>query len=100
MYFKNMYFSNYVFQRYFCKCILTFQVIDLIIPTADTVRQTFFLEVYVTHEVPLLFVGPTGTGKSAITNNYLVKLPKDKYASSITLYLFICLMILGIYQIW
>ena len=61
-----------------------FQVSDLIIPTADTVRQTFFLDVYVTHEVPLLFVGPTGTGKSAITNNYLVKLPKDKYALSTT----------------
>ena len=33
-----------------------------------------------THEMPLLFVGPTGTGKSAITNNYLVQLPKDMYA--------------------
>ncbi|XP_065898705.1 dynein axonemal heavy chain 3-like isoform X2 [Dysidea avara] len=55
------------------------KVSDLIIPTADTVRQRFFLDVYISHEIPLLFVGPTGTGKSAITNNYLVKLPKEKY---------------------
>jgi dynein heavy chain len=52
---------------------------DLIIPTVDTVRQKFFLDTYVSHSKPLLFVGPTGTGKSAITNNYLVQLPKDKY---------------------
>ena len=52
---------------------------DLIIPTVDTVRQKFFLDTYVSHNKPLLFVGPTGTGKSAITNNYLVQLPKDKY---------------------
>ncbi|KAL5473898.1 hypothetical protein EMCRGX_G028462 [Ephydatia muelleri] len=55
------------------------KVSDLIIPTADTVRQAYFLETYISHEVSMLFVGPTGTGKSAITNSYLVKLPKDKY---------------------
>lgn len=54
------------------------QANELIIPTTDTVRQRFFLECYVTHNKPLLFVGPTGTGKSAITNNYLVRLPKDR----------------------
>ncbi len=48
----------------------------------DTVRQQYFLQTYVTHNKPLLFVGPTGTGKSAITNNYLVKLPKESYIAN------------------
>ncbi|XP_065826535.1 dynein axonemal heavy chain 3-like isoform X2 [Oscarella lobularis] len=52
---------------------------ELIIPTVDTARQTFFLETFVSHEVPLLLVGHTGTGKSAITNNYLMSLSKEKY---------------------
>ncbi|CAD5122382.1 DgyrCDS10813 [Dimorphilus gyrociliatus] len=55
------------------------QVSDLIIPTSETARQSFFLTTYLMHEVPVLFVGPTGTGKSAITNSYLIKLPKDQY---------------------
>lgn len=42
----------------------------------------FFLKTYVDHSVPLLFVGPTGTGKTAITNNFLLKLPKEKYIPS------------------
>ncbi len=54
------------------------QVSEIIIPTAETVRQVFFLETFINSEEPVLFVGPTGTGKSAITNSYLVKLPKDK----------------------
>lgn len=48
----------------------------------ETARQMFFLKTYVEHDVPLLFVGPTGTGKSAITNNFLLQLPKQKYIPS------------------
>ncbi|PIN98281.1 hypothetical protein AB205_0182550, partial [Aquarana catesbeiana] len=57
-------------------------VSDLIIPTTETARQSFFLNIYVEHSVPILFVGPTGTGKSAITNSFLIKLPKDKYIAN------------------
>lgn len=52
---------------------------DLIIPTTETARQLFFLRTYVAHEVPALFVGPTGTGKSVITANFLMSLPKENY---------------------
>ncbi|KAH0504188.1 Dynein heavy chain 3, axonemal [Microtus ochrogaster] len=55
------------------------KVSDLIIPTMETARQSFFLKTYLDHEIPILFVGPTGTGKSAITNNFLLHLPKNIY---------------------
>ncbi|XP_052628381.1 dynein axonemal heavy chain 3 [Harpia harpyja] len=58
------------------------KVSELIIPTMETARQMFFLKTYVEHDVPLLFVGPTGTGKSAITKNFLLQLPKQKYIPS------------------
>ncbi|XP_062266298.1 dynein axonemal heavy chain 3 [Platichthys flesus] len=54
-------------------------VSDLIIPTVETARQIFFLRTYLSHEVPTLFVGPTGTGKSVINQSFLVDLPKEKY---------------------
>uniref|UniRef100_A0A8C6RT96 Dynein axonemal heavy chain 3 n=1 Tax=Nannospalax galili TaxID=1026970 RepID=A0A8C6RT96_NANGA len=55
------------------------KVSELIIPTTETARQTFFLKTYLDHEIPMLFVGPTGTGKSAISNNFLLQLPKNTY---------------------
>ncbi|XP_037670654.1 dynein heavy chain 3, axonemal isoform X2 [Choloepus didactylus] len=55
------------------------KVSELIIPTVETARQSFFLKTYMDHEIPVLFVGPTGTGKSAITNNFLLRLPKNIY---------------------
>ncbi|XP_053327633.1 dynein axonemal heavy chain 3 [Spea bombifrons] len=58
------------------------KVSDLIIPTMETARQTFFLKTYLDHSIPTLFVGPTGTGKSAITNSFLIKLPKQKYVAN------------------
>ncbi|KAK0140700.1 Dynein heavy chain 3, axonemal [Merluccius polli] len=54
-------------------------VSDLIIPTMETARQLFFLRTYLAKEVPMLFVGPTGTGKSVINNSFLVTLPKERY---------------------
>ncbi|XP_060261772.1 dynein axonemal heavy chain 3 isoform X3 [Ovis aries] len=55
------------------------KVSELIIPTMETARQSFFLKTYLDHEIPMLFVGPTGTGKSVITNNFLLRLPKNTY---------------------
>uniref|UniRef100_A0A3P8VG82 Dynein axonemal heavy chain 7 n=1 Tax=Cynoglossus semilaevis TaxID=244447 RepID=A0A3P8VG82_CYNSE len=54
-------------------------VSDLIIPTMETARQLYFLRTYVVHEVPMLLVGSTGTGKSVISKSFLEKLPKDAY---------------------
>ncbi|KAI3358460.1 hypothetical protein L3Q82_014895 [Scortum barcoo] len=54
-------------------------VSDLIIPTIETARQLFLLRTYLAHEIPMLFVGPTGTGKSVINKRFLVKLPKEQY---------------------
>ncbi|KAG7500858.1 dynein heavy chain 3, axonemal [Solea senegalensis] len=54
-------------------------VSDLIIPTMETARQLYFLHTYLSHEIPMLFVGPTGTGKSVINNSFLEMLPKEQY---------------------
>lgn len=63
----------------FWKFVFHFQVSDLIIPTMETARQLFFLRTYLAHEIPTLFVGPTGTGKSVINKSFLVALPKEQY---------------------
>ncbi len=55
----------------------------MIIPTDETSRQMFFLKLFLTNELPVLFVGPTGTGKSAGTLNYLMSLPKDKFVPNV-----------------
>ncbi|KAA3677673.1 dynein heavy chain, axonemal, partial [Paragonimus westermani] len=51
----------------------------MIVTTVDTARMNYFLNLYITHQIPLLLVGPTGTGKTAIANSYLIGLPKDQY---------------------
>lgn len=55
----------------------------MIIMTDETAQQRFFLKTLVGAGVPVLFVGPTGTGKSAIVLDYLLSLPKENYVPNI-----------------
>uniref|UniRef100_H2YSE0 AAA+ ATPase domain-containing protein n=1 Tax=Ciona savignyi TaxID=51511 RepID=H2YSE0_CIOSA len=55
------------------------QLSNVIIQTVDTYRQTYFLKKFISRNEQLLFVGPTGTGKSAITNSHLRSLSKKQY---------------------
>ncbi|CAF0823905.1 unnamed protein product [Adineta steineri] len=51
-----------------------------IVPTIDTTRVNFMLDLIVPSKRPILFVGSTGTGKSAYVQNYLMnKIDKDQY---------------------
>lgn len=46
-------------------------------PTVDTVRTTWLLELMVSIKRPVVLVGETGTSKSATTANFLRGLDKD-----------------------
>ncbi|XP_062316503.1 dynein axonemal heavy chain 12 [Osmerus eperlanus] len=56
------------------------KVQDIIVPTIDTVRYTYLMGCCINYGVPLLFVGPTGTGKSVYVKEKLMNnLDKDRY---------------------
>lgn len=38
---------------------------------------------FLTNNVPFLIIGPTGVGKTAVTNDFLMKLPKESYTANI-----------------
>lgn len=56
---------------------------ELIIQTTEMSIQNFFIKQFLHRAVPILFVGPTGTGKSAIVLNYLMSLSKEKFLENV-----------------
>lgn len=60
---------------------------QLLVPTVETVRCNYLVDASIKQNIPMLFVGPTGTGKSAHVKNKLLKnLSKDKYVSVFVLF--------------
>lgn len=58
---------------------------EILVPTVDTVRNTWLLELMVKIKRPVVFVGETGTSKTATIQNFLRKLdPNSSVRNSIT----------------
>ncbi|KAF7249830.1 Dynein heavy chain 7, axonemal [Varanus komodoensis] len=58
----------------------TVKIQDIIVPTMDTVRYTYLMDLCIRYGKPLLFVGPTGTGKSVYVKDKLMNhLEKEHY---------------------
>jgi dynein heavy chain, axonemal len=58
---------------------------EIVVPTTDTLKFTYIIEVMLMNEISPLLVGPTGTGKTVYINSYLKRLSKEKFTP-----IFIC----------
>ena len=56
------------------------RISDIIVPTMDTARYSHLMEIMFNNNKPLLFVGPTGTGKSVYIKDKLMNgINRDAY---------------------
>ena len=53
---------------------------QIIVPTVDTVRYLFLADLSIQYNNPILFCGPTGTGKSVYMQGHLMGMDKEKWA--------------------
>jgi dynein heavy chain, axonemal len=54
-----------------------------LVMTPETTCMQYFLKTCLDCHLPILFVGPTGTGKSAVTLDHLLSLPAEECTSNI-----------------
>ena len=57
---------------------------DILVPTIDTVRATWFLNLVNNLQKPVVLVGETGTSKTALIQEFLRNLDPEKYVCSFT----------------
>lgn len=55
---------------------------NLVVPTADTTRNCFLLDLHVSAKKGMIYVGKAGTGKTTIISNYFDGLDKDSTLTS------------------
>lgn len=48
------------------------KISDIIVPTMDTARYKFLIDILIRHNKPVMLVGPTGTGKSVYIKDKLM----------------------------
>ncbi|RVE49566.1 hypothetical protein evm_005794 [Chilo suppressalis] len=58
------------------------KVNELIILTNENACLRYFVSKMVKSKIPILLVGPTGTGKSSLVLNFLLSLPKENYITN------------------
>ena len=56
---------------------------DIIVPTQDTIRSNYLIEMMMTNKKPVMCVGPTGTGKTLCAVDKLLRTMPKEYLSHI-----------------
>ena len=52
---------------------------EIIVPTTEVLKQKHLLDMFAGNGKPVLFVGPTGTGKTVAISQYLREVDRDKF---------------------
>lgn len=52
---------------------------NILVPTQDTAKYKYLLNILVANQVNLLLMGETGVGKSVIVGDFIQNLDKDKF---------------------
>ena len=56
---------------------------DIIVPTQDTIRSNYLIELLLTNKKTVMCVGPTGTGKTLCAVDKLLRTMPNEYLSHI-----------------
>jgi dynein heavy chain len=54
----------------------------MVVPTAETTRQKFLLDIHVSARKGVLYVGNAGTGKTTIIKDYFSTLDKELFINA------------------